>query len=231
MSSPTAEHPYHPAFAQSVEGRLEALELWRRRSRLIKRLRWGLPLAMAALLALLLGWAAFNTLIQPMGFGTAPNSATSIRMINPRFYGRDHGGKAFSVAAAFAVRDNNQFQRIYVEKPMLVLGALPGPATQVSADKGVYREDTRMLTLDGNVHVHDSQGNDFLTSHAVIDTKTDDIEGPVPVAGHGPLGRIASASYAVHNGGAQILFSGKVVARIEQSGAAKPPAIALKGPR
>lgn len=231
MSSPTAEHPYHPDFAQSVDRRFQALERWRRHSRLVKRLRWALPGFVAALLALLLGWAAFNTLIQPMGFGAAPNSATSIRMINPRFYGRDHGGKAFSVAAAFAVRDNNQFQRIYVEKPMLVLGAAPGPETKVSADKGVYREDTRMLTLDGNVHVHDSQGNDFLTSHALINTITDDIEGPTPVAGHGPLGRIASASYAVHNGGAQILFSGRVAARIEQGGAAKPPDFALKGPR
>jgi lipopolysaccharide export system protein LptC len=231
MSSPTADHPYHPAFARDAERRLQELGRWREHSRLIKRLRWALPSVMAALLAILLGWAAFNILIQPMGFGAGTSAGTSIRMINPRFYGRDHGGKAFSVAAAFAVRDNNQFQRIYVERPFLILGAAPGPETKVSADKGVYREDTRILTLDGNVHVHDSQGNDFLTSHAVINTVTDDIDGPTPVAGHGPLGRIASSSYAVHNGGAQILFNGKVVARIEQGGAPKPPAIALKGPR
>jgi LPS export ABC transporter protein LptC len=185
---------------------------------------------MAALLAVLLGWAAFTTLIEPAGFGR-PSSSTAIRMINPRFYGRDHGGKAFSVAAAFAVRDNNQFQRIYVEQPVLVLGAAPGPETRVSADKGVYHEDTRILTLDGHVHVHDRQGNDFLTAQAVVDTVTDDIDGPTPVAGHGPLGRIASQSYAVHNGGAQILFNGRVVARIEQGGAAAAPAFALKGPR
>ena len=230
MSSPTAEHPYHPEFAPDFDRRLQELARWRRHSRLIKQLRWVLPLTMAGLVAALLGWTTFNTLLEPMGF-VSPNSGASIRMINPRFFGRDHGGKAFSVQAAFAVRDNNQFQRIYVEKPMLMLGAAPGPETRVSADKGVYREDTRILTLDGAVHVHDSQGNDFLTSHSVINTLTDDIEGPTPVAGHGPLGRIASASYAVHNGGAQILFSGKVVARIEQSGAAKPPDIALKGPR
>jgi lipopolysaccharide export system protein LptC len=231
MSSPTAEHPYHPAaFGSDAERRLQELRRWQGHSRWIKRLRWQLPAAMAGLLAVLLGWAAFNTLIQPLVIG-GPNSGTSIRMINPRFYGRDQGGKAFSVAAVSAVRDNNQFQRIYVEKPLLILGAAPGPQTNVSADKGVYREDTRILSLDGHVHVHDSQGNDFLTSSAVIDTASDDVEGSSPVAGHGPLGRIASSSYAVHNGGAQILFSGRVVARIEQASAPQPAAGALKGPR
>ena len=231
MSSPTADHAYHPLTSRGgADRQLQELWRWKAHSRLIKRLRWALPAAMAGLLAILLGWAAFDTLIEPLGLA-GPSADTSIRMMNPRFYGRDQGGKAFSVAAVSAMRDNNQFQRIYVEKPMLILGAAPGPETKVSADKGVYHEDTRMLILDGDVHVHDSQGNDFLTSHAVINTVTDDVDGPAPVAGHGPLGRIASSSYAVHDGGAQILFNGRVVARIEQGGAPQSPAVALKGPR
>ena len=67
MSSPTAEHPYHPAFDRDIERRLRELRRWRGHSSQIKRLRWGLPVAMAALLAVLLGWAAFTTLIEPAG--------------------------------------------------------------------------------------------------------------------------------------------------------------------
>jgi lipopolysaccharide export system protein LptC len=231
MSSPTAEHPYHPAvFGDDRQRRVQNLHHWRRHSRRIRLLRRLLPAAMALILAVVLGWAAFNAWITPMTAG-GPNSGTSIRMINPRFYGRDQGGKPFSVTAKSAVRDNNQFQRIYVEAPELVMGAAPGPRTTVSAGKGVYREDTRILTLDSDVHVHDTQGNDFLTSHAEINTLTDDLEGQAPIAGHGPMGRIASSSYAVHNGGAQILFTGHVVARIEQGAPPPPKVLALKGPR
>jgi lipopolysaccharide export system protein LptC len=235
MSSPTAEHAYHPALlGHDVQRRLHELKRWRTHSRRIRWLRALLPLVIALLLAALLGWAGYNALIAPLSLG-ARSAGMSIRMINPKFFGRDQGGRPFNVSAASAVRDDNQFQRIYVEKPVLVLGAAPAVRTRVTADKGVYREDTKILTLDSNVHLHDSQGNDFVTSHAVINTVTDDVDGAAaPVAGHGPLGRIASSSYAVRNGGAQVFFMGKVVARIEQGGSPPspaPPAFALKGPR
>jgi lipopolysaccharide export system protein LptC len=236
MSSPTAEHVYRAnPFGADMQRRLHELERWRRHSRRIKLLRRLLPSAVVALLAIMLGWAAYSTLIAPLTVG--PHGAgTAIRMINPRFFGRDQGGRPFFVSATSAVRDNNQFQQIYVENPVLVLGAAPAPQTRVTADKGVYREDTKILTLDGNVHVHDTQGNDFLTAHADVNTVTDDVQGPSPVTGHGPLGRIAALSYAVRSGGAQVFFNGKVVARIEQSHAPTPapapaPDLALRGPR
>ncbi len=234
MSSPTAEHAYNPALlGHDAQRQLRELERWRGHSRLIRLLRGLLPMGIALLLAALLGWAGYSALIAPLSIGG--RSGMSLRMINPRFYGRDQGGRPVNVSAASAVRDDYQFQRIYVEQPVLILGEAPGVRTRVTADKGVYREDEKMLTLDNNVHVHDSQGNDFLTSHAVVNTVTDDVDGAAsPITGHGPLGRIAASSYAVRNGGAQVFFNGKVVARIEQGGSSKPPAqsaFTLKGPQ
>ncbi len=234
MSSPTAEHAYRPvAPADDGSRRLQDLLGWQEHSRLIQRLRLILPAAILGLLALLLGWAGFNSLIAPSSVGGA-GTGTSIRMVNPRFFGRDQGGRPISVSASSAVRDNNQFQRIFVEKPVLVIGAAPSNQTTVSAGRGVYREDTRILTLDDKVHVRDSQGNDFLTSHAEINTLTDDVQGPARIAGHGPMGRITSATFSTRNGGAQIIFSGGVAAQIEQGGSLRPtrPAgVVLRGPR
>lgn len=234
MSSPTAEHAYNPAvFKRDAARRLQALGRWRTHSRRIAQLRVALPAAIVALLVLLVGWAAFKALMAPMGLGGRAG-AESIRMVNPRFFGRDQGGKPFSVTASSAVRDNVQFQRIYVEKPVLVIGASPSIQTVVSAGKGVYREDTRILTLDDNVHVHDSQGNDFISAHAVVNAATDQIDSPERVVGHGPIGRITSASFSARDGGAHIYFNGGVVGRIEQGGArrsAPPAAVAMRGPR
>ncbi len=231
MSSRTAEHAYQPLLdGLSLDKRLAEMQRWRKRSRLIHLARWLLPAVMIAGLAVLSGWAAVKALASLNGARDA--SALAIRMVKPQFLGRTQQDKPFFLAADTAVRDNGQSQLIYLERPVVVVGDQPRDQTKVTADKGVYRENTRILILDGHVHMTDGAGNDFLSPHAVVDTLTNDVDGPAHVDGHGPLGRISSDSYAVRNGGERVLFTGKVSAHIEQHPAAAPAAkVNLRGPR
>lgn len=228
MSSPTADHAYHPAVygaAASAERRQRHLERWRQHSRLIRRLRRVLPAAIVVLLVGLLGWAGVNTLLLRMSAGSQVANM-GIRMVNPRFLGRDQGGRPFFVGAAQAVRDAKQPQMIYLDRPVATLGARPDSQTHADADHGVYREDTRILTLDGHVHLHDVV-NDFTSPRAVVNIATNDVDGPAPVRGHGGFGTIASNAYAVRGNGDHVFFNGRVSAHIIQGSAAAAP----KGPR
>ncbi len=230
MSSPIAEHAYSPAAGGGVDParRSGNLDRWRRHSTLIHFLRGALPTLIVALLLLLIGWAGFNTLVSRSGSGAAANM--SIRMINPKFFGRDEGNKPFILSAASAARDDNQFQKIYLDKPVIIMGGVPTDQSQVTAQKGVYREDSRILILEGDVHLRDASGDNFFSQHALVNTITNDIDGAAHIDGHGPLGQIASSSYAVRNGGEHVFFRGQVKARIEQGAAASATAVAPKAP-
>ena len=230
MSSPTADPALGPeAFgAGDVQRRLDHLERWRRHSALVRFLRRALPALIGVMLIALLAWAGYSTFVLQANLPQQP-AGMSIRVVNAKFFGRDQTGKPFSLSAAGAVRDDNMLQRIYLDRPAVVLGATPADQTHVTAKKGVYREDTQILLLDGDVRMIDPDGNQFLSQHALVDTLTRDVDGDAHIDGHGPLGRIAASSYAVRGGGAHVFFRGQVKAHIEQHGPAPSPAASAAG--
>ena len=104
------------------------------------------------------------------------------------------------------------------------IGAGPVDRTRVAAQHGLYREDTKILKLDGAVQLQDARGYRFNSERAVIDTQKNDVDGDTAVTGDGPLGQIAASSYAVRDGGKRILFNGHVKARIQNGGQTARPA-------
>ena len=74
-------------------------------------------------------------------------------MIAPHFIGRDDQGRAFNLAARIAVRDDADLQRVILTAPSMAMDVdTPQPKT-ITADRGVYDEDTRILRLVGHVRV------------------------------------------------------------------------------
>lgn len=225
MSSPTADSA--PRFrtagppglaAPDIARRTRMVQAWRRHSSLIRLLRRVLPALCVALLLTLGGWALVNTLFARQG-AASKSSVLVIRMLKPHFQGRDEKGQPYNVTADSAVRDDADPSRVSLEAPVFTLGSGLEEA-HARARHGVFRDDTRMLDLSGDVHFDDGEGYHFVTEHAVIDLRKNNIDGEQPIAGNGPLGRITASSYAVRDGGAHAYFTGRVKARIEQQAAA-----------
>jgi lipopolysaccharide export system protein LptC len=208
------------------ERRARSLERWRLHSRRVWIARRALPALIVVLVLGLAVWAGVNTVLLRMS-AASRIANMAIRMVNPKFMGRDQGGKPFFVGASLAVRDSQTPQIIYLQQPTAVLGSAVSDRTEANANRGVYREDTHMLTLDGNVHLRDAT-DDFVTSHAVANTATNDVAGQAHIDGAGAFGRVSSDAYAVHENGAHVFFYGHVKAHIIQSGSGGG---ALKGPR
>jgi hypothetical protein len=231
MSSPTADlslGALRDGADNDIERRRRLLAQWRRHSALIHVLRRLLPALCLAIVAVIGAWAAVNALVLSNEGGRV-RGGPDIRMLNPDFQGRDDAGKPFLVRAASATRANGDMAKVTLEHPVFTLGA-PADRTVVRAERGVYREDTRMLDLHGAVTLDDTKGNHLVTEHALVDTAKSEVRGETRIVGGGPLGRIDASSYAILNDGTVAHFVGRVKSRIEHRSsivgqpAAKPPA-------
>jgi len=201
----------HPLPVAPPETRLRDFQRWRRRSRLIRGLRIALP-AMIALIFAGLGGAVIRHSL------TAASALTKddgpIRLIKPRFVGRDAKGRAFVVTARTAVRDSRDFQRVILDQPALVIDEGGENPTRLASRSGVYHEGTRRLQLTGGVRLT-SPTTALDTAASLYDTKTGELVGSGSIQGSGSLGEINAKSYGVYDKGERMIFSGGVRARIE----------------
>lgn len=200
---------------------IEAMEAWKKRSRLIRFFRRALPAAIGVVILATAGWVVLRTVLADMADRQAQQA--DIRMTNPRFYGQDARGQSFVLAAAEAVQDRRRSDLIRLTRPALRLNATGERPTEITALGGVYDESEDRVTLAGEVTVIDGgSGFRFETGQAVIDTETGVISGQAAVRGRGPLGTIDASSYAIYDQGARLVFEGdgdrKVTAVINQEG-------------
>jgi lipopolysaccharide export system protein LptC len=180
----------------------------RAHSRLVMVLRWLLPTLILALLGLLgafvIGEALKTAASRPK------ETPTQIRMIGPHFLGRDDLGRAFNLASRLAIRDDVDMQRVYLTAPVIVLDVDgPRPKT-LTADRGVYDEDTHMLRLSGHVRLDDSQASTVSTSDALVDTRAGTVTGVSSITGRGPTGVIQGHSYTAYDKGKRVVLRGGV---------------------
>jgi len=184
---------------------------WRRRSRTIRLLRVLGPALIGAILLGLAGLVAYNAMkpaVEPAQEANQP-----IRLIRPHFQGRDDRGRAFIITAVSATRDPQEYQKVYLDHPSLVLDEQGPDPTRISANTGVFHENTGKLEASGGVVMSFSKAT-FHTESSLFDTKTGELTGSGPIQGQGPLGEINASSYAVHDRGDAMDFHGRVHTRL-----------------
>jgi lipopolysaccharide export system protein LptC len=187
--------------------RRTSIQAWRRRSRVIAALRVVLPALIALILAGLGASVAWNTLnAQPAQSGGANDP---IRLINPRFVGRDTRSRAFVLTAVTATRDLQDIQKVYLDKPALVLDDEGPDPLRITAKTGVYHEDTGKLEVSGGVRLVGAKGA-FDTAESQYDIKSGELVGSGAVHGLGALGEISAKSYGVYDKGDRMVFKGGV---------------------
>lgn len=198
--------------AEAKGPRREAFDSWRRRSRLVRRMRVILPVCIGLIMASMVGFVIQATVV---GQKVKSNDADApIQLINPRFVGRDKKGRAFVLTAKTATRDPKDYQRVLLDTPMLVLDEEGDRPVRVSAKAGVYREEAKVLNLEGGVKLNGGDLN-FTTASSVFNTATGELEGHGEIQGAGALGEIIAKSYGVYDKGERMVFKGGVHSRIE----------------
>jgi len=197
---------------EPAPARRTSIQRWRRRSRVIRVLRVLLPTLIGLILVGLAASVVYNTFS-----GQAPPSGSSsdpIRLVNPQFVGRDSHGRPFVVTSVSATRDPQDYQRVFLDKPTLVLDADGPDPLHIVAAKGTFHEDSGKLEVSGGVRLSGARGA-FATGQSIYDTKTEELEGSGPIQGLGSLGEIQAKSYGVYDKGARMVFKGGVHSRLQ----------------
>lgn len=195
-----------------AEPRRADFERWRRRSRLVRALRVVLPVIIALIFAGLVGsvaWSTFNAQPRSTRVGDEP-----IRLMSPRFIGRDDKGRSFVLTADSAVRDRLDYQRVILKKPALVLDENGPDEMRINGTDGIFHEQNGKLELSNGVRMADTK-NTFDTAASLFDTKTGEVIGSGPIQGAGGLGEIRAESYGVYGKGERMVFKGGVRTRLE----------------
>ncbi len=186
----------------------------RAHSVLVHVLRWLLPAIMVAVVATLAGLVAIHAIKRQAA--AHRDATTPIRMVNPHFFGRDNQGRAFTLGARQAARDEQSFQMVLLSYPSVTMNVDgPHPST-VTADTGVYHEDTRILYLKGHVRADNSKASTFATDEAVVNTRTGVVNGASALSSRTPVGDVKSGSFDVYDKGDRVIFKGGVHARLNQ---------------
>lgn len=209
----TLNDPFAPSARQRVPQRdaerlRRAMSRWRRRSLVIKFWRVALPVLIAVLSGGVLFIAVVNVLYGP---GRVADQDQQVRMLAPRFLGRDKGGRPYTVTAREASRDPAHPNEVSLDRPHLVLETTDGsPPTVVDSAFGVYNEASHMLALDGQVVLDDGKHDIVRSEHALVDTDKGQAVGRSAVLAEGPQGTTAGDSYVVLDRGNDISFTGHV---------------------
>ena len=190
------------------------LQRWKRRSRTIAVLRKVLPAAIALLILGMASQVIWNSLAAKEG--EAREQSAPIRMINPRFQGRDEQGRSFMIAAREARRDDKDLTKIVLDHPNVALAPETATPSRVSAASGVYTESDRILRLNGAVRIEDGDGYRFASDGAIVDTKAGTVVGAGSMVGDGPSGQMTADSYEVQDRGDRMIFKGGVRAVIKR---------------
>jgi lipopolysaccharide export system protein LptC len=185
----------------------------RAHSRTIHLLRWLLPSAIVAILAVLGVFVGVDALHTQAA--RPRETPTQIRMVNPHFLGRDEQGRAFNLSARQARRDDNNLQQVFLDAPVMTLDVDGQRPSTLTADNGVYREDTRLLKLTGHVRVDDSRDSTVGTDEAIVDTRAGTINGRSALNAKGPTGALSAGSYTATDKGDHLILRGGVHATMK----------------
>ncbi len=184
-----------------------------RHARFVAGLKIGLPLAAAALIAVLVAWPYLTARVSGLRLSFAEVEETAdgkITMTNARYLGTDREGQPFTITADSAVQNPDDPDSIELERLAGDVTLNDGTWVTLSADGGVYRQDARVLELAGHVSLYADSGYELRTEAVHIDLNRRLAAGDGLVEGQGPLGHVSAQGFRVGEGGERLEFLGPV---------------------
>lgn len=179
-----------------------------RYSRVVGTLKWLLPLAALALLAMLFLWSALKPERSgAISFDFASGGVTKsgeLTMVKPRFFGVDKDQRPFVVTASAATQDGADKDSITLDTLQAEMTMEDGRWLTVMAPEGLFHRTEETLRLEGPVDFYSDDGFEFHAVYADIDLAAGTAESKAPVHGQAPFGDLSAEGLRIDRSG-QIL--------------------------
>ena len=222
-AAPVTDRPFSPT--SSLQRRVRATGPIHRYSRFVAWMKLALPMAAMALVLLVVIWPRIQSAVEKIS--KLPridlSQARDLRMVNLHYAGKDKHNRPFTVTAEGARQHSESDDLVELEGPKADMTTESESWLALNAYTGVYRPQSQLLDLFGNVEVFQDKGNEFVTDSAHIDMAKGNAEGDEPIEGHGPFGTIKAQGFRIENQGEVIIFTGKTELVLEQHDAKEKP--------
>lgn len=163
-----------------------------RRRIVITALKVILPLtALGVFASLFLFSAGYDERISFEGIESA-SLEEGLKLANPSFTGATAKGEPFTVAAAWALPDGPDPDRVEMSEVTGKITLEDGRVVTMEAKAGVLEPKSRVVTLTDGVTIETSDGYSLETASGRLDVKADELTATGGVTAVGPLGTITS---------------------------------------
>lgn len=188
--------------------------------RYVLSMRLFLTVLALALVAVLGLWPAFNEeeVSFTLSYEDVAASDDQIRMINPRYVGKDAFDRVFTISAASGLQDTPDDPRIRLEKISASLELEENVHVSATSRSGTYFIDQGYLELGGNVVLETSDGYRFTGGTARFDLSKHKVSSDEEISGYGPLGRFQAGSFEIQIDEKSTIFEGRVHMQLDPTG-------------
>jgi lipopolysaccharide export system protein LptC len=200
-----------------------------RHSRFVRLLRVGLPIAallLCAVIALISWFNPLRLLVArlPISVGDVIVSGTKIKMENPKLSGFTRDKRRYDITAGAAAQDLTRPGMIELEDINALLEMQDKASMKLVAEGGVFDTKKEQLTLERNIVVTSSKGEEGYFEQAVVDTKNGNVVSEKPVRLKMLNGTVKGNRFELTNSGDMIRFENGVVVNMKLDNAASKPA-------
>jgi len=171
-----------------------------------------LPTIATALIAIVIVWPELSEQQNRFTLGPAKidrSEAENLRMLNARFTGVDASRRPFTLTADTADQQDAKSPDIALNAPKADILLGNGAWVALTATKGNFNRESKLLELAGNVNLFHDSGYEFHTESAIFDLTAGDATGTEPVEGQGPFGHLKAEGFRIYNRGERVEFLGK----------------------
>ncbi|GAB5390236.1 MAG: hypothetical protein Alpg2KO_32040 [Alphaproteobacteria bacterium] len=176
-----------------------------RHSRIIRQLRFALPLVVAGSLGAKLNRPEFDATRSIAA--TASDGETE--MVEAEFFTLDDKDRPISVRATRVRQSGENRDLVHVDSPKADILLPKEGWIGINAKSGIYDQSSRSLSLLGGVEVHHGDGWEIETPTAVIELSNRKASGDETVAAQGPLGHVTGEGFEIDGTGGVLTITGK----------------------
>jgi lipopolysaccharide export system protein LptC len=188
-----------------------------RHDRLVRLAKYGLPVLVLGLVALLAisPFDSRDDVSFILDKKDVDKATERMRIESARYAGEDNRGNKFTITAERAIQQSSDVPVVMIEGMRAQLGLAQGPLL-IAADRGNYDLDTQMVRVVGPVRVAGGDGYKLETSNVLVDMKQRTLASEGRVSGAMRLGQFEAGQMRADLGTRTVVLDGRPRLKITQ---------------
>jgi lipopolysaccharide export system protein LptC len=195
----------------------------------------ALPAIAVVLAALVIIWPQLERAgDDAFSFGISTISERGVNLeqvVNARFFGTDTDRQPYSVTADLAEETEPGSRVVRLDHPQADIALNDGAWMMMTAQEGLYHQQSSLLQLRDNVSVFHDGGYELHTESASIDMPAGMAQGESPIQAQGPFGTLTAEGFIINRQAKTVTFTGKAHLVLRDNAATIPAPAPLQEER